>query len=208
MCLGHVIYKEGLKTDDKKVMAIKNWVIPTNVSELKSFLGAIGYYRKFINQFVQVAAPLTKLLRKGITFNISKEKTTSFNNLKKCLIKVPILIFPDYTKQFFNRTDSSKKGLGGVLLQVAGELERPIHFVSRSLSSTERNYSISDLKGTSVHYCVKQFKFYIEGNPYETIVYTDHKPLVGLFNNKEPNNARHACWCIDLSMLKVIVKYE
>jgi len=73
--LGHVISKEGLKTDDKKVMAIKNKVIPTNVSELKSFLGAIGYYRKFINQFAQVAAPLTKLLRKGTTFNINKEKT-------------------------------------------------------------------------------------------------------------------------------------
>ena len=98
--------------------------------------------------------------------------------------------------------------MGGVLLQVAGELERPIHFVSRSLSRAERNYSITDLEGTAVHYCVKQFKFYIEGNPYETIVYTDHKPLVGLFNNKEPNNARHARWCIDLSMLKVIVKYE
>ena len=117
-------------------------------------------------------------------------------------------MFSDYTKQFFIRTDASKKGLGGVLLQVAGELERPIHFVSRSLSRAERNYSITDLEGTAVHYCVKQFKFYIEGNPYETIVYTDHKPLVGLFNNKEPNNARHARWCIDLSMLKVIVKYE
>ena len=88
--LGHVISKEGLKTDDKKIITIKLWVISNNVSELKSFLGTIGYYREFINQFAQVAAPLTKLLRKGTTFNINKEETTSFNNLKECLIKAPI----------------------------------------------------------------------------------------------------------------------
>lgn len=207
--LGHVISKKGLKTDDKKVNVIKNWDVPTNIGELRSFLGAIGYYRKFIDQFAQKSAPLTNLLRKGVKYNIKEDQMKSFIILKECLISAPILMFPDYTKRFIIRTDASRKGIGGVLLQEADDkLEHPIHFVSRSLSKAENNYGITDLEGTAVHYCVKQFKYYIEGNPFETIVYTDHKPLVGLFKNKEPTNGRHARWCIDLSMLRVVVKYE
>ena len=115
--LGHVISKNGLKTDDKKVQAIKNWDILTNVSELRSFLGAIGYYRKFIDKFAQISAPLTSLLRKGVNFEINQEGMNSFILLKDYLTKAPILRFPDYTKQFFIRTDASLKGIGGVLLQ-------------------------------------------------------------------------------------------
>jgi len=110
--LGHVISKNGLKTDDKKVQAIKNWDIPTNVSELRSFLGAIGYYRKFIDKFAQISAPLTSLLRKGVNFEINQEGMNSFILLKDYLTKAPILRFPDYTKQFFIRTDASLKGIG------------------------------------------------------------------------------------------------
>ena len=97
-----------------------------------------------------------------------------------------------------------------MLLQIndKDKLEHPIHFVSRTLTKAERNYSITDLEGTAVFYCAKQFKSYISGNQYETLLFTDHKPLIGLFSNKEPNNARHIRWCITISMLRIKILYE
>jgi len=85
-------------------------------------------------------------------------------------------------------------------------IEHPIQYISRSLKPTEINYSITDLEGTAAYYCCLKFKPYFIGNKYDTILYTDHKPLVGLFNNKEPNNACQARWVITFSMLKIVVK--
>ena len=208
--LGHVISKNGLSTMSKKVDAIKHWDKPTTITELRSFLGAVGYYRNFIESFSKVAAPLNKLLKKDSKFNWSDEQQNAFDQLKRRLVEAPILRFPDFTKPFIIRTDASGEGIGGVLLQVDPDdhKEHPIHYVSRTLTAAERRYGITDLEGVAVHYCVKQFKSYIEGNQEKTVVYTDHKPLVGLFSNKEPNNSRHARWCIDLSMLGVRVEYE
>jgi len=87
-------------------------------------------------------------------------------------------------------------------------IEHPIQYISRSLKPTEINYSIIDLEGTAAYYCCLKFKPYFSVNKYDTILYTDHKPLVGLFNNKEPNNVCQARWVITFSMLKIIVKYE
>ena len=86
--------------------------------------------------------------------------------------------------------------------------KKPIHFISRSLKPAERNYVITDLEGTASTYCIKKFKSYISGNKYTTFLYTDHKPLVGLFKNKETNNSRQTRWVLLLSMLNVKVLYE
>jgi len=208
--LGHVVSKDGLKTIKSKTQAVEEWVQPKDVSELRSFLGTVGYYRKFINNFTALAAPLNLLLRKGVAYVWTEKQEESFIKLKNALTNAPVLAFPDYTKQFIIRTDASFDGIGGVLLQLdeKDKLEHPIHFVSRTLTKAERNYSITDLEGTAVFYCAKQFKQYISGNRYETILYTDHKPLIGLFSNKEPNNTRHIRWCITISMLRIKILYE
>jgi len=208
--LGHIVTNKGLKTMDSKVNAVKNWIRPCNINELRSFLGTVGYYRKFINNFAMLAAPLNKLLRKNVSFTWTEEQQSSFDKLKNSIIQAPILAFPDYNKQFIIRTDASKDGLGGVLLQINDEdgLEHPVHFVSRTLEKAERNYSITDLEGTAVYFCAKKFKSYISGNKFETLLFTDHKPLVGLFNNKEPNNMRHIRWCITISMLRIKIIYH
>jgi len=208
--LGHVVSKDGLKTMKSKTQAVEDWVQPKDVSELRSFLGSVGYYRKFIKNFSALAAPLNKLLRKNIVYIWAEEQENSFNKLKQALVNAPVLVFPDYSKQFIIRTDACYEGIGGVLLQINDQdkLEHPIHFVSRTLTKAERNYSITDLEGTAVFYCARQFKSYISGNKYETLLYTDHKPLVGLFGNKEPNNARHIRWCITISMLRIKILYE
>ena len=207
--LGHTVSTEGISPLPSKIKVIAEWLPPTTVTQLQSFLGAIGYYRKFIYNFATIAKPLFKLLKKNVEYKWGKSENNSFEELKQRMITAPILIMPDFNKQFIIRTDASYDGIGGVLLQKDEEnRERPIHYISRSLKPPELNYGITDLEGTAAAYCTKKFKAYIGGNPYNTLLYTDHKPLVGLFKNKETNNARQARWVILLSMLKVEVIYE
>ena len=207
--LGHKISTKGLSPQNSKIEAIKAWKEPTNIHELRSFLGAVGYYRNFINEYAQTSAPLCKLLRKGVKYKWNNEQKQSFTKLKEKLINAPILKYPDFSKEFIIRTDASYEGIGGVLLQKdESEIEHPIHFISRSLTKAEKNYGITDLEGTALYYCITKLKPYIMGSPFRTIVFTDHKPLLGLFNNKEPNNARQTRWCLTASMLKVDIRYE
>ena len=207
--LGHILSINGVAPIPEKIEIILNWLPPKNITQLQSFLGAVGYYRKFIFNFAKIAKPLYKLLKKGNEFKWETEQNDSFIELKDRLVKAPILIMPDFDKPFIIRTDASFDGLGGVLLQKGEDSrEKPIHYISRSLKPPEKNYSITDLEGTAAFYCVKKFKSYISSNKCPTILYTDHKPLVSLFTSKEPNNARQTRWVLLLSMLKVEVLYE
>jgi len=207
--LGHTISTDGIEPIQTKVKVVAEWLPPNTVNQLQSFLGSVGYYRKFIYNFASIAKPLFSLLKKKAQFLWTDKENESFEELKRRLITAPILRMPDFSKQFIIRTDASFFGLGGVLLQNDDEgKERPIHFISRSLKPAEKNYGITDLEGTAAAFCVKKFKSYISGNPYETLLYTDHKPLVSLFKSKETNNARQTRWVLLLSMLKVKVIYE
>jgi len=105
-----------------------------------------------------LAAPLNKLLRKNVSFTWTEVQQSSFDKLKNSIIQTPILAFPDYNEQFIIKTDASKDGLGGVLLQINEEdgLEHPVHFVSRTIEKAEKNYSITDLEGTAVYFYAKK----------------------------------------------------
>jgi len=208
--LGHKVSTQGLSPLDSKIEAIKNWEAPSTVHELRSFLGAIGYYREFIPKYAQITAPLCKLLRKGTKYIWTKEHQECFTKLKELLMNAPILKFPCFEKEFIIRTDASYDGIGGVLLQKDDETgkEHPIHYISRSLSKAERNYGITDLEGAALIYCITKLKAYIMGNPITTIVYTDHKPLLGLFKGKEPQSARQTRLCLTVSQLGIDLRYE
>ena len=207
--LGHTLSVDGISPISNKVNVITNWIAPRNLKQLQSFLGAIGYYRKFIANYSSIAKPLYKLLKKNVPFEWGSEQELSFHELKSRLVSAPILSMPDFEKQFIIRTDASHSGIGGVLLQKdSNNKEKPIHFVSRTLKPEELNYGITDLEGTGAVYCVEKFKSYITSSKFETILYTDHKPLVGLFRDKETNNSRQTRWVLLLSMLRVKVIYE
>jgi len=208
--LGHRLTTKGLKPLDSKIEVIRDWKPPQDIHELRSFLGAVGYYRNFIDKYSQITACLCKLLRKGVKYVWTSEHQKSFEVLKEKLINAPILSFPQFDKEFIIRTDASYDGIGGVLLQKDNETgkEHPIHFISRSLTRAEKHYGITDLEGAALYYCITKLKPYIDGNPIPTIVYTDHKPLLGLFKNKEPHNARQTRWCLTASMLGVDIRYE
>ncbi|KAK5843606.1 hypothetical protein PVK06_006063 [Gossypium arboreum] len=115
--LGHVVSAEGIKVDPRKIEAILEWKPPRTVSEIRSFLGLAGYYRRFVEGFSVMAAPLTKLIRKRVPFVWTEKQQEAFEKLKKVLIETPVLIQPESGKDFTVYSDASHVGLGCVLMQ-------------------------------------------------------------------------------------------
>ena len=97
-----MVSKEGISTDPGKTKVINDWPIPSNISDLRSFLGCVGYYRQFIRHFAKIAEPLYKLERKGTAFRWSKESNEAFQRLKRALISAPILAYiHDWTRHLY-----------------------------------------------------------------------------------------------------------
>jgi len=135
--LGHRITQEGLKMDDHKVKAIMDWEPPKLVPTLKSFLGLASYYRKFIKNFAQIAAPLTILLKKStVTYESEGACNEAFETLKGILVKKPVLKLLDFDKDFEIHFDASDFAIGGILVQEG----RPVAFENKKLSEMERRW--------------------------------------------------------------------
>nr|GEW88090.1 reverse transcriptase [Tanacetum cinerariifolium] len=132
--LGHIVSAEGITMDPAKVEAITKWPRPTSVTEVRSFLGLAGYYRRFVEGFSRLALPLTKLMRKGEKFVWNEEREKSFEELKQRLVLAPILTLPSGSGGFQIYSDASKKGLGCVLMQHG----KVIAYASRQLKPYER----------------------------------------------------------------------
>ncbi|GAU42645.1 hypothetical protein TSUD_398500, partial [Trifolium subterraneum] len=179
--LGHVISSGGIAVDPTKVDAVLKWETPESVSEIRSFLGLAGYYRRFIEGFSKMALPLTLLTRKDQAFVWDKKCEKSFQELKKKLTTAPVLILPDAKESFVVYCDASKLGLGGVLMQKG----KVVAFASRQLKVHERNYPTHDLELAAVVFALKVWRHYLYGSRFE--VFSDHKSLKYLFDQKELN---------------------
>ena len=95
--LGHMVSKEGIHVDPSKIMAIENWSAPRTPTEIRQFLGLVGYYRKFIKNLSRIAKPLTILNQKGVIFSWGEKQDTAFQTLKQALCSAPILSLPEGT---------------------------------------------------------------------------------------------------------------
>jgi hypothetical protein len=115
--LGHIISEQGITVDPEKIEAIRGWPTPRNVSEVRSFMGLVGYYRRFIAGFSKISHPITSLQKKGIKFEWTSECEENFNLLKELLTSAPVLKIVDPNESFVVCTDACKEGLGGVLTQ-------------------------------------------------------------------------------------------
>ncbi|KAA0057672.1 pol protein [Cucumis melo var. makuwa] len=179
--LGHVVSKAGVSVDPAKIEAVTGWTRPSTVSEVRSFLGLAGYYRRFVENFSRTATPLTQLTRKGAPFVWSKACEDSFQNLKQKLVTAPVLTVPDGSGSFVIYSDASKKGLGCVLMQQG----KVVAYASRQLKSHEQNYPTHDLELAAVVFALKIWRHYLYGEKIQ--IFTDHKSLKYFFTQKELN---------------------
>lgn len=183
--LGHVISSEGIRPDPQKIETVKNYPCPKSTEEIKRFVAFTNYYRKFIPKFAEITYPLNMLTRKGVPFEWNSECQKSFETLKQKLTSPPVLDYPDFSlkNKFIVQTDASKNALGIIL---SNENGRPIAYASRSLNKGERNYPIIEKELLAIVWALKYFRPYLYGRPFK--VRTDHKPLVYLFNMKDPSS--------------------
>ncbi|KAL0534798.1 hypothetical protein IC582_029092 [Cucumis melo] len=179
--LGHVVSKDGVSVDPAKIEAVTGWTRPSTVSEVRSFLGLAGYYRRFVENFSRIATPLTQLTRKGAPFVWSKACEDSFQTLKQKLVTAPVLTVPDGSGSFVIYSDASKKGLGCVLMQQG----KVVAYASRQLKSHEQNYPTHDLELAAVVFALKIWRHYLYGEKIQ--IFTDHKSLKYFFTQKELN---------------------
>ena len=179
--LGHVVGKDGIKVDPTKIEAVMNWEQPKTPTEVRSFLGLAGYYRRFVKDFAKIATPLTKLTRKSEKFIWSEECDRSFRELKERLVTAPILTLPDEKGNFIIYSDASLKGLGCVLMQH----DKVIAYASRQLKPHEQKYPVHDLELAAIVFALKLWRHYLYGERCE--IYTDHKSLKYIFIQKELN---------------------
>nr|GFA78060.1 reverse transcriptase domain-containing protein [Tanacetum cinerariifolium] len=142
--LGHKISKEGIKVDKAKVDAIAKLPHPTTVKGIRSFLGHAGFYRRFIQDFLKIARPMTRLLEKDTQFFFSKECIEAFQTLKRKLTEAPILIGPDWDMPFELMYDASDFAIGAVLGQRQDKHFRPIHYASKTITEAESNYTTTE----------------------------------------------------------------
>jgi hypothetical protein len=144
---------------------------PTTASEIRSFLGLAGYYRRFIKDFSKIAKPMTKLLEKNNAFEWTTECQASFEELRKRLTSAPVLVLLDLTKKFNIYCDASSQGLGCVLMQ-EGQV---VCYASHQLRKHDKNYPTHDLKLAKVVHALKIWRDYLIGHRCE--IYSDHKSL-------------------------------
>ncbi|WVZ70439.1 LOW QUALITY PROTEIN: hypothetical protein U9M48_019110 [Paspalum notatum var. saurae] len=179
--LGHVISKGGIAVDPSNVSTVTNWKVPEIPKEVRGFLSLAGYYRRFIENFSKTEKPMTSLLEKDAEFRWTNAQQAAFDELKKRLTTVPVLILPDQQKKFIVYCDASRDGLGCVLMQEG----KVIAYASRQLCKHEVNYPTHDLEFAAVVHALKIWRYYLFGQRCE--IYTDHKSLKYIFTQNELN---------------------
>lgn len=183
--LGHVISESGVSPDPEKIHAIKNFPTPHDAQSTKRFVAFANYYRKFIENFANIAAPLNYLTRKNVPFKWSEECEKAFKKLKLLLSSPPVLQYPDFTENntFILKTDASGTAIGAVL---TNSNDQPVAFASRMLNKAERNYCTIEKELLAIVWGIKHFRPYLYGRKF--IICTDHKPLLYLFGMTNPSS--------------------
>ena len=204
--LGHVVGHKGVTTDPEKIKAVIEWPRPTTVTEVRSFLGFVGYFRRFIPNFSKVVKPLNILLqnlegpsnqKKKFRVQWEAEQQESFETLQRLCTEAPILAYADFKAPFILHTDASSDGLGAVLYQNQDGQRRVIAYASRSLSPSERNYLAYKLELLALKWVITdKFHEYLYGAEFQ--VFTHNNPLTYILTTAKLDATGHR-WVAALS---------
>ncbi len=191
--LGHMISCKGVEMESAKTKAIEQYPRPHNLRTLRGFLGLANYYRRFVKGFAHIARPLNRLTNKEIPFEWNDSCETSFQQLKSALMSGPILMYPDFEREFILYTDASDTAIGFILGQKDEEgRERAVAYAGKSLSKAQQNWDTRDKELLAVVEGIKYYHVYLTSDKPFT-VYTDHRSLQYLLNLK-PTSGRLARW--------------
>ncbi|KAL0188420.1 hypothetical protein M9458_015519, partial [Cirrhinus mrigala] len=208
--LGYNISAEGMHMDQKKVDAILKWPPPRNVKELQRFLGFSNFYRRFIQGYSSITAPLTSLLwgkPKHLTWNPAAHE--AFQHLKHLFSTAPLLHHPDPELPFTAEVDASTAGVGAVLSQAAGDpaILHPCAFYSHKLSPAEQNYDVGNRELLAIKLALDEWRHWLEGARHPVTIITDHKNLQYLRDAKRLN-PRQARWALFFTRFHLKITYR
>eukprot|EP00253_Pinus_taeda_P035700 PITA_35700 len=200
--LGHYVSLLGIQVDPAIIQVILTLPIPKTQTEVRSFLGHAGYYRRFIKYFSKIASPLFVLLTKNAEFKWTDNCGKAFDQLKHQLSIAPILRGPDWALPFHISSDASDTAIGAVLGQEENGLPYTIYFISKNMTPAELNYTVTEKEFLAVIYAINKFRHYITG--YTTFVHTDHSAIKYLMN-KSVTNARVTRWLLLLQEFDITI---
>lgn len=203
--LGHVVGRDGVKTDPAKVATVMEWPVPRNVAEVRSFLGLCTYYRRFVEGFATIASPLHQLTREGTRFQWSEECQQAFEDLKRKLAGSPVLSYPDPSLPYILDTDASAEGVGAVLSQIHEGKESVVAYYSKKFTKEERNYCVTRKELLAVVQGTSHFHPYLYGATFT--IRTDHAALRWLKTLKAPEG-QLARWLGKLEQYCYRVEYR
>ncbi|GKC11277.1 reverse transcriptase domain-containing protein [Tanacetum coccineum] len=201
--LVHKISKFGIEVDKAKVDVIAKLPHPTSVKGIRSFLGHVEFYRRFIQDFSKIAQPMTHLLEKDTPFIFSKKYVKSFKILKKKLTEAPISVTPDRDLPFKIMCDGSDFAVGAVLGQRKTKHFQPIHYASKTMTDAQAYYTTTKKELLAIVYAFEKFRPYLVLS--KTIVYTDHSALKYLLA-KQDAKSRLLRWILLLQEFDVIIR--
>ena len=209
--LGHTISAKGLRPSLAKVQAITEVSQPTNVIQLKAFLGLVNYYAKFLPDLATKLAPLYKLLKQDAKWKWLDQQEQSFQEVKQLLSTPNILVHFDDRKPIVVACDVSPFSIGAMLSHILEDgTEHPVAYALCSLSPTERRYSQLDKEALAIVFRVGKFHHYIFGRKF--LLYNDHKPLIHIFGESKSvpvmASARLQRWALTLSSYTYSIKHK
>ncbi|KAL4172067.1 hypothetical protein KRP22_007241 [Phytophthora ramorum] len=203
--LGHELSTQGVRPVERLVKSVSEFPRPNNPVDVKRFVHLAGYYRKFIEAFGSIMAPMTRLLKKDSVWEWTENQEFAFERVKAALTTKPLLVYPNFELPFRLVTDASKIGLGTCLMQDQGRGWQPIAFASKVNSREETNYSITELECLAVVWAVKLFRPYLYGRTFTII--TDHSALRWLMTRPELAGRLHR-WSLTLQEYEFEILYR
>ena len=202
--LGFVISEDGIQPDQKKVEAIRGLPAPTCVREVRSFIGMCSYYRRFIQNFSQIAEPIVALTKKYAHFKWSDIHQKAFEFLKDSLTSVPLLVYPDSKKPYTLFTDASSTCIGACLTQECDGSQKPIYYLSHNLSKSQCKWSVVEKEAYAIHFALQKLDYYLHNAQF--IIKTDHKPLKYLLESPMQNK-KIQMWSLSMSGYNCSIEY-
>ena len=177
--LSMIVSHDGIKMDPEKVNAVLKWPEPTNVKQVRTFLGLSNFYRRFIKDYAIISHPMVDLTCKDVMFNFGDKEKASFEALKAAFTTVPVLQYPDQDHKFHLETNTSEFTIRGVISVKCDDGEfRPVTYMLHSMTPPERNYPIHDKEMLAIIKATEAWRHYLEATPYAFEIHMDHNSLL------------------------------